>query len=174
MNTNDVTTANYRPLIAAAMLLGIGMGGFLDGIVFHQILQTHNMLSAVIPKNSIVNLEVNMVWDGLFHAFTWLITLLGVVMLWRVGKRPEVPRSTRCFTGSLLLGWGLFNLVEGTFNHHILHLHHVVERLGVSAYDYGFLASGVLLCLAGWGLIRGARKRDAEPAASAGMLHRPA
>ncbi|MBA3481110.1 MAG: DUF2243 domain-containing protein, partial [Pirellulales bacterium] len=34
-----------RPLIAAATLLGIGLGGFVDGILFHQLLQFHNMLS---------------------------------------------------------------------------------------------------------------------------------
>ena len=30
---------NPRPLLAAGALLGIGMGGFVDGILFHQILQ---------------------------------------------------------------------------------------------------------------------------------------
>lgn len=153
---------NFRPLIAAGTLLGIGMGGFVDGIVFHQILQLHNMLSARLPPNTVANLEINMVWDGLFHAFTWLMTALGVAMLWRAGGMPEVPRSTRTLVGSLLQGWGIFNLVEGVLDHHLLHLHHVVERLGVSAADWAFLASGVAFLLLGQGLIRGAR-RDSPP-----------
>ena len=62
-------TINRRPLIAAGTLLGIGMGGFVDGILFHQILQVHNMLSAKYPPTTLVNAEINMVWDGLFHAF---------------------------------------------------------------------------------------------------------
>ena len=33
--------ANLRPLIASGVLLGIGMGGFVDGILFHQILKLH-------------------------------------------------------------------------------------------------------------------------------------
>jgi len=37
-----------RPLIIAGLLLGIDLGGFADGILFHQILQIHNMLSAWI------------------------------------------------------------------------------------------------------------------------------
>ncbi len=37
------------PLLSAGLLLGIGMGGFVDGIVFHQLLQTHSMLSGVRP-----------------------------------------------------------------------------------------------------------------------------
>ena len=35
---------NSKPLIAASTLLGIGMGGFVDGILFHQIFQIHSML----------------------------------------------------------------------------------------------------------------------------------
>ena len=50
--------------------MGIGLGGFFDGILFHQLLQIHNMLSAKYPNTSIANLEINMFWDGLFHALT--------------------------------------------------------------------------------------------------------
>lgn len=59
--------------------------------------------------------------------------------------------------GGMILGWGLFNLVEGVIDHHILHAHHVVERLGVSIYDYLFLGSGVLFILIGWAMIRTGR-----------------
>ncbi len=37
------------PLVAAGLVLGVGFGGFVDGIVLHQILQWHNMLSSVVP-----------------------------------------------------------------------------------------------------------------------------
>lgn len=40
---------NNKPLIASGTLMGIGMGGFVDGILFHQIFQIHNMLSAKLP-----------------------------------------------------------------------------------------------------------------------------
>lgn len=170
----DAPPFNYRPLIAAGTLLGIGLGGFVDGILFHQLLQTHNMLSAIMPKTSLVNLEVNMVWDGVFHAFTWLMTLLGIAMLWRAGQHPAVPWSTRALAGSLLLGWGLFNLVEGIIDHHILHLHHVVERFGLSVYDYLFLASGVILIAIGGGLIHRARQWDAAHLPHPDLLRHPA
>jgi len=135
-------TVNFRPLIAAGTLLGIGMGGFVDGIVFHQILQLHSMLSARRPRTSVVNLEVNMFWDGVFHAFTWLMTAAGVAMLFRAGRRADVPWSGRTLIGAMLAGWGTFNLVEGVIDHHVLHVHHVVESLGgVSKWDWAFLAS---------------------------------
>jgi uncharacterized membrane protein len=148
---------NRKPLIAAGTILGIGMGGFVDGILFHQILQIHNMLSAKIPPTSLVNIQTTMVWDGLFHALTWVMTAIGIAMLWHAGKRRDVPWSGRTFAGGMVMGWGIFNFVEGILNHHILNLHHVVERLGVSIYDYAFLASGFLFILFGWSLIRAGR-----------------
>jgi len=151
-----------RPLIAAATLLGIGMGGFVDGIVFHQLLQFHNMLSApgyypktgVDPQRLVVNMEINMFWDGLFHVLTWAMTAAGLVMLWRAGQRPDVPWSTRTMVGGLSLGWGLFNLIEGVIDHHILHIHHVTETENHLIWDLAFLASGVLLIGIGWAFIR--------------------
>lgn len=154
------TRPNRRPLIAAGTLLGVGMGGFLDGIVFHQILQLHNMLSARRPPTSVANLEINMVWDGLFHAFTWTVTAVGLALLFRAGRRAEVPWSGRTLLGSMIFGWGLFNLVEGVIDHHILRVHHVVERLGLSVWDWAFLASGVVLIGLGWALIASAKNES--------------
>jgi uncharacterized membrane protein len=82
--------------------------------------------------------------------------------LWRAVRRGGVPLSTRTFVGSLSLGWGLFNLVEGVLNHHILHIHHVTEAEGHVLWDLLFLASGALLILVGWGLIRAGRGDGAE------------
>ena len=154
--------SNRRPLISAGTLLGIGMGGFVDGIVLHQILQVHNMLSAKRPPTTLVNMEINMVWDGLFHAFTWLMTALGLWLLWRAVNRPDVPRSGRTLVGAMVFGWGLFNLVEGIIDHHVLHIHHVVERLGVSLWDWLFLGlGGVGLILLGLFIMNTARPAPA-------------
>jgi uncharacterized membrane protein len=153
-----VTKLERGPLIAAGTLIGAGMGGFVDGILFHQLLQVHNMLSAKYPRTTLVNVEVNMFWDGLFHALTWSLTAIGIALLWRCGQRADVPWSTRTFLGSLVVGVGMFNLVEGIIDHHILNVHHVVERLGPSIWDLAFLAvGGVLLILVGWALIRSGR-----------------
>jgi uncharacterized membrane protein len=157
MTTEAATLPNRRPLIAAGTMLGIGMGGFVDGIVLHQLLQVHNMLSARRPKDSVVNMEINMFWDGLFHAFAWAMTALGLWMLWKAVKRRDVPLSGRTLLGAMVLGWGLFNLVEGVIDHHLLHIHHVVERLGVSLWDWlflgvggvGFIAIGLLIIRTG-------------------------
>jgi uncharacterized membrane protein len=146
-----------KPLTTAGIVLGIGMGGFVDGIVFHQVLQLHNMLSARIPTDTLIGAKTNMVWDGLFHALVWLATAAGIVLLWRAVKRPGVLLSGRALFGSTLFGFGLFNLTEGIVDHHVLDLHHVYERLGPSVWDYVFLAAGVALMLTGWLLIRDVR-----------------
>ena len=160
-----MSSANRRPLMAAGTCLGIGMGGFVDGIVFHQILQWHNMLSAVRPPSTLVNVEINMFWDGLFHAFTWSMTALGITLLWRAIAPRETFRSARTLAGALSLGFGLFNLVEGVIDHHLLGIHHVIETPGHLGYDLAFLASGAALILVGWGLIATDRSAT-SPAAS--------
>lgn len=165
--------ANRGPLISASTLLGIGLGGFVDGILFHQILQLHNMLSERLPRTTLINAEINMFWDGLFHAFTWMVTALGLALLWRALGRADVPHSTRTFAGSLILGWGLFNLVEGIIDHQILGIHHVVDYGNQFLWDMVFLASGVVFILIGWTLIRSGRfdrataRMDRAPAGGA-------
>jgi len=149
--------SNLRPLITAGFVLGVGMGGFIDGILFHQILQIHNMLSNIIFPDTLVKADINMFWDGLFHAFTWGMTLAGIMLLWKVAKNEGVPKSTKVLAGSIITGFGTFNIVEGIINHHILQLHHVVQRADYPAqlyWDLSFLASGFVLLFIGYNLIR--------------------
>jgi uncharacterized membrane protein len=39
-------SADHRPLLRTGLVLGVGLAGFLDGIILHQILQWHHMLSS--------------------------------------------------------------------------------------------------------------------------------
>ncbi|HEX8386018.1 MAG TPA: DUF2243 domain-containing protein [Rubricoccaceae bacterium] len=165
MQTNPSLTSpvRYGPLVAAGVVMGAGLGGFVDGIVLHQIAQWHNMLSGQIPVDDLVSAKVNMLWDGVFHAGVWVMTAVGLWMLWRAGSHVDVPWSGKTFVGALVFGWGLFNVVEGIIDHQILGLHHVNEyspnRL---AWDIGFLVFGASLLAGGWALIR-AGKRDTAP-----------
>lgn len=162
------TRTNRRPLLAAGTLIGVGMGGFVDGIVLHQILQVHNMVASkyptfgVDPQTALVNTEINMFWDGLFHAFTWLTTAAGIGLLWHAVRRRDVPLSSPALLGSMLAGWGLFNLVEGVIDHHVLHIHQVVERLGTSVWDYAFLGVSAVMLLAGIAIARSGRRKPAD------------
>lgn len=144
--TVHVTNRNRRagPLVGAGLVLGIGLGGFVDGIVLHQIAQWHNMLSSVIPPTDLVAMKYNMVWDGLFHAMTWMAVAIGIGLLFQAGRRADVPWSGRLLVGSMLAGWGLFNFVEGIIDHQLLGLHHVHPGEHQAAWDMGFVVLGGL------------------------------
>jgi uncharacterized membrane protein len=143
------------PLLTTAMVLGIGIGGFIDGIVLHQILQWHEMLSARIQPTNYVGKSVNMFWDGIFHAFTLLVTLIGIVLLWKLLHRKEIDRSGYLLSGGLLLGWGLFNIVEGIIDHHLLKLHNVKEiSANPEAWNLSFLGLSAVMIGAGYMLIK--------------------
>lgn len=97
-------------------------------------------------------------WDGLFHAAVWIATLIGVFLLWRAAyQRAPIPSLTT-FIGQLILGWGLFNLVEGTIDHQLLAIHYVRQVPNYQVYNLTFLAvGGVLFILLGWMLMRAGR-----------------
>jgi uncharacterized membrane protein len=138
------------------IILGLGLGGFVDGIVLHQIAQWHNMGSAVVPPGTMEAMKQNMLWDGLFHAATWVLVTVGVYQLLGDARRGRrLPKPT-AFSGLLLLGWGLFNLVEGIVDHHLLGIHHVRDLPAhVPVYDWAFiLVGGVGLIVAGRWLSR--------------------
>ena len=52
----------------AGIVLGMGLGGFVDGIALHQIAQWHNMGSAILPPPTMDAMRQNMAWDG-YSAF---------------------------------------------------------------------------------------------------------
>jgi uncharacterized membrane protein len=146
-------------IIGPGLLLGIGLGGFVDGILIHQILGWHHMVSS---RTS--DLRLNTIADGLFHAGTWVAVLAGVVWLWRsLTTAPDRGLPVRALAGLLLAGWGLFNLVEGLIDHHLLGVHHVRHGPDQLAYDLGFLAISAVILAAGWLLFRTSASRPARP-----------
>lgn len=144
-----------QSLITAGILFGLGFGGFFDGVVLHQILQWHHMLtSAGYSDQTVAELKFNTTADGIFHAVTYCFTLGGLLILWRALDRGNLFWSSRIFGGSLLIGAGSFNLVEGIIDHHILGLHHVKSGPNQLAWDLGFLLIGAILAFVGWLLWR--------------------
>jgi uncharacterized membrane protein len=147
-----MTAPSTRRLTVGGILLGVGLGGFVDGIVLHQILQWHHMLTSEgsHPATTVAGLEANTLADGLFHAAAWTATLAGLLLVWRAPQR--VP--TQRLLGLMLAGWGAFNLIEGVVDHHLLTLHHVKSGDAELAFDLGFLALGAALLAGGLALAR--------------------
>ncbi len=155
----ETRTAN--PPTAPSFVLGLGLGGFIDGIVLHQILQWHHMLTGDNggePMDTVAGLETNTLVDGLFHMATWILVAVATVLLLNAWRRGELAPPWRTHVGLLLVGWGAFNLVEGLIDHQLLGIHHVRDDLGAPlGWDLGFLAFGALLVVGGWVLTRTGR-----------------
>jgi uncharacterized membrane protein len=174
----DATTAG-RGIALPGIVLGVGLGGFVDGILLHQLLQWHHMLTSTdtdragiryYSPDTVDGLRMNTLWDGVFHTVTWLAVLIGLGLLYsRVTADRRRMWSSRVLWGWMLVGWGLFNLVEGLVDHQILGIHHVHGGPQQLWWDLGFLALGAVLV--GCGLLlqrdplgRGEPARDpAEP-----------
>src|SRR5687767_3894014 len=100
-------------MAAPGIFLGLGLGGFIDGIVLHQLLQLHHMISSTEKGDmtTVEGLEANTLADGLFHTATWVLTAIGVWWLWSNISRRRVTLD-RQFLGWTLIGWGLFNVAD--------------------------------------------------------------
>ncbi len=148
--------------VAAGILFGLGLGGFFDGIVLHQLLQWHHMLSSAgYPPDTVHNLKVDTFWDGLFHALTYVFVAAGLAILWRRARATHHWWSGKMLAGTLLMGFGLFNVVEGIVNHHLLGIHHVNETVARQQWiywDIGFLIWGALMLVIGAILLRAGKR----------------
>jgi len=150
---------------APSFVLGLGLGGFIDGIVLHQILQWHHMLTGDNggePMDTVAGLEANTLVDGFFHLATWILVAAASFLLVKAWQRGELAPPWRMHVGLLLVGWGVFNLVEGVIDHQLLGIHHVRDDLGAPlGWDLGFLAFGALLVVGGWVLAQTRRSLSA-------------
>lgn len=133
-----------KNLFISAFMLGVGLIGAIDGIVFHQLLQWHHMIDS--PD---INFEI--LTDGFFTAGFSTILIWGGIKIFQDARNDQLGHSWRTFISGLCIGAGAFNLVEGIVNHHILQVHRVRPAAdNPLLYDLTFLASGLLLILIGF------------------------
>ncbi len=166
----DTAARRHFP-VSAGIFFGLGLGGFFDGIIFHQVLRWHHMLSSWYPVNTIENYELNTLWDGIFHSSTYLFVVAGLYILWRTAQRRHLYWSGKLLIGTMLIGFGAFNVVEGIVDHHVLGIHHVNELVDPAYrfyFDAGFILWGALMLIIGWILLRQGQ-RESEPE---GVVHR--
>lgn len=143
-------------MVGPALVVGFGLGAMLDGIVLHQVLQWHHLVSNFPSAEGLAGLEHNTFWDGVFHLAAWAVVVVGVLWLWtaRAGSR---RRGLRALVGSLLMGWGAFNVVDQVVFHLLLNAHHIRMVENYWVYDWAYTGLGVMLIVIGW-LSAGARR----------------
>ncbi|HEX8414629.1 MAG TPA: DUF2243 domain-containing protein, partial [Sphingomicrobium sp.] len=102
------------------------------------------------------DLRTQVLADGLFHVFVYMLTALGLGLLWRARGQLDQPGARRLVAGGVLLGFGAWNMVDVGLFHWVLGIHRI--RLNVEnpmLYDVGWFAIlGVLVALAGWAVLR--------------------
>lgn len=148
MTEHSATPASWHILV---LLLGVSLGGFFDGILLHQILQWHHLLS-LVP--GMTDLRLQILWDGVFHCVMYLIAVLALCGLWR---RRRVGESSRRTFGSLCAGFGLWHVLDALISHWLLGIHRIRPESDMPlAWDLGWLAAfGLLPLIGGYIFFRG-------------------
>jgi uncharacterized membrane protein len=140
------------PWTGWSAVLGFALGGFFDGILLHQILQWHHLLSLVPGMD---DLRTLVLWDGYFHLLMYAIAFAGLWGLWRAYRRGAPAAPPLALVAALLLGFGIWNVVDSAVAHWIVELHHIrLDTANVLAWDVAWLAVFGLLPVAGWALLR--------------------
>jgi uncharacterized membrane protein len=130
-------------LVIGSFLLGFGFMGAMDGIVFHQLLQWHSVVMETSRSGQIMS-------DGIFHFAVTIALVAGGFILWLAGNPSEQNQGIKQVIGWFLIGSGLFNVLEGIINHHILQIHRVKPGdPNALFYDIAFLILGAILFLIG-------------------------
>ncbi len=136
----------------SACLLGIALGGFFDGILFHQILQWHHLLSLWTPGR---DLAFQVAWDGWFHAAHYAVAAAALCILWRRRAASAAAGAGPIIAGWAAIGFGAWHLLDVTLNHWLLAMHRArVDVPNPLAYDMIFVALGLLGLALGGLLLR--------------------
>lgn len=139
-----------RRSVRAAALIGFGFGGFFDGILLHQVLQWHHLLSGV-ARGGLADLRMQVLADGLFHAAMYAVAAAGVLLMLRARHALARAGAAQRFTAALLLGFGAWHVADALLSHWLLGLHRIRMDSAVPlAWDLLWLAVfGLLPAAAG-------------------------
>ena len=156
------------PLARAGFVLGVALGGFFDGIMLHQVLQWHHLLS-LVPGEDLRRIETQILWDGLFHVLMWLIAVAGLWLLWRARGDMARDDSGRGLLVVVLAGFAFWNALDVVGFHWVLHIHRI--RVDVPVGDrlrWDLLWLGLFAALPALAALWAARSRGGRGGGRAG------
>ena len=132
--------------VLAGVLIGIGVAGFLDETVFHQLLHWHHFYDRSTTSAGLVS-------DGFFHAGSWLSIVAGLFLFADLQRRGvTVPKR---LSAGAFLGWGGFQVYDGLVQHKLLRLHQIRYSVDVLPYDVAWNVLGGLGVVVGAVLLFG-------------------
>jgi uncharacterized membrane protein len=134
--------------ILSGVLLGVGIAGFVDETVFHQLLHWHHFYDRSTPTAGLVS-------DGVFHAVSWFATVAALFLFADLRRRTAF--RPRHWWGGLLVGAGGFQLYDGTIQHKIMKLHQIRYDVSLAPYDWTWNIVAAALITAGVVLLVRAR-----------------
>ena len=134
----------------AGFWLGLAFGGFFDGILLHQVLQWHHLLSG-LSGGWFGELRHQVIADGLFHALMYMVGAWGLVQLVRSRGALAEPGAASVLASTWLIGFGAWHGVDAVVSHWLLGIHRVRMDTPVPlAWDLAWVAAfGVLPVAAG-------------------------
>jgi uncharacterized membrane protein len=118
---SEPETRQRRSVLLTGVLLGIGIIGFLDEAILHQLLQWHTFYWGTDQHGRILS-------DGLFHVFSTSLLLWGGYRLWRT-PRDWMQSRRGALLAAILIGAGGFNVYDGLIDHLAFHVHLVNEQV---------------------------------------------
>lgn len=145
-----MSTSNPKVPRGGLLLLGFSLGGFIDGILLHQVLQWHHLLSAV--KDGAIPLAVQITADGMFHLLMYALALTGLWLTWRGREGLAQGTRGRTVASIALVGFFAWQLVDVAVFHWVLGIHRVRMDTEVPlAWDLGWFAVfGLVPLAAAW------------------------
>ncbi len=130
----------YSPrFVRAGLLVGFALGGFFDGILLHQVLQWHHLLSA-LDAGALRDLRMQVLADGLFHAFMYVVGGVGLWLLYRARHEFSGASADRILLGAALVGFGAWHVLDAVLSHWLTGIHRI--RMDVAdplPWDVGWL-----------------------------------
>lgn len=153
----------------AGYLLGFALGGFFDGILLHQVLQWHHLLSAV-KRAPFQDIKVQILADGLFHVLMYFIAASGLWLLWKARRAYAAPGADRLLLANAFIGFGVWHVLDSILSHWILGIHRIrMDTDKVLFWDLlWFFVFGIAFIAIGWLL----RKRADSSGGSSGKASR--
>ncbi|MGE4337930.1 MAG: DUF2243 domain-containing protein [Pigmentiphaga sp.] len=151
-----MATGSTSSLRCAGVMLGFALGGFFDGILLHQILQWHHLLSNV---DAVRDMRTQVLFDGLFHLLMYVIAVIALIKLWRARRDVVQPTAGQCLWACALLGFGAWHIIDGLLSHWMLGIHRIKgDAASPFAWDVAWLVFfGIVPALIGWMQLRKSR-----------------